>query len=450
MSSERDGNRGLPSVAELKTLVERALETARQRGASAAEVAANASQGLSVKVRQGEVDTLEHMRDRGLAVSVYFGQRKGEASSADYSAGAIDETVAAACEIARYTSEDPCSGLADAGLLARDVPDLGLHHPWGVSAEAAIELARETERAALDVDSRLTNSEGAEVSAGEGVRVYGNSHGFIGGYPASQHAISCAVLGREGDAMQRDFWYTAARAPEWLESAAEVGRQAGRRTVARLGARRLSTRQVPVIFDPSTARGLIGHFVGAISGGSLYRRASFLVDHLDRQVFPAGFSISERPHLPGALGSTPFDGEGVATRDRELVVDGVLRGYVLSSYSARKLGMETTGNAGGVHNLCVAPGEKDLDELVADVGEGLLVTQLMGQGVNTVTGDYSRGASGFWIENGRIAYPVEEITIAGNLKEMLRHITAVGRDVDTRGSIRTGSLVVEGMTVAGE
>ncbi|WP_440995956.1 metalloprotease PmbA [Arhodomonas sp. SL1] len=448
--SGNDDTRALPAVAELSALVEQALADARQRGASAAEVSASASQGLSVKVRQGEVDTLEHMRDRGLAVGVYFGQRKGEASSSDYSPAAIREAVTAACEIARHTSEDPCSGLADAELMAGEVPDLDLYHPWGISAEDAIALARETEAAALAVDPRLTNSEGAEVSAGEGVRVYGNSHGFIGGFPASQHALSCVVLGREGDAMQRDFWYTAARAPEWLQAAAEVGREAGRRTAARLGARRLSTREVPVIFDPATARGLIGHFVGAVSGGSLYRRASFLVDHLDRPVFPAGFSIREEPHIPGALGSAPFDAEGVATRQRELVTDGVLRSYVLSSYSARKLGMQTTGNAGGVHNLTVAPGEKALEELIAEVGEGLLVTQLMGQGVNTVTGDYSRGASGFWIEGGEIAYPVEEITIAGNLAEMFRRITAVGRDVDTRGSIRTGSLVVEGMTVAGE
>ncbi len=448
--TETNGGRGLPSVAELTALVEHALAEADRLGATAAEVAATASQGLSAKVRQGEVDTLEHMRDRGLAVSVYFGQRKGEASSADYSHAAIGETVQAACEIARHTSEDPCAGLADAELMARDVPELDLYHPWALSADAAIELARETEAAALAVDTRLTNSEGAEVSSGEGVRVYGNSHGFVGGFPASQHSLSCVVLGSEGDAMQRDFWYTAARAPEWLQAAAEVGREAGRRTVARLGARRLSTRRVPVVFDPAMARGLIGHFVGAISGGSLYRRASFLVDHLGERVFPEGFAIREEPHLPGALGSTPFDGEGVATRQRDLVANGILQGYVLSSYSARKLGMQTTANAGGVHNLTVEPGERGLDELIADIGEGLLVTQLMGQGVNTVTGDYSRGAAGFWIEGGEIAYPVEEITIAGNLADMYRSITAVGRDVDTRGSIRTGSLVVEGMTVAGE
>lgn len=442
--------RELPPVGELEGLVRFALAEAGRAGADAAEVSASSSRGLAVKVRRGEVDTLEHMRDRGLGVTVYFGQRKASASSADYGEAAIRETVRAACEIARHTSADPCAGLADPEHLARAVPDLDLYHPWDVTPEAAIERARECEAAALAVDPRLTNSEGAELSSGEAVNAYGNSHGFVGGFRASQHGLGCVVVGREGEQMQREHWFTTARAPADLEAAAAVGREAGERTARRLGARRLATTSAPVLFAAPVARSLIGHFVGAVSGGSLYRRASFLVDSLGTQVFPAFVSMDEQPHLPRGLGSAPFDAEGVATRPRRLVADGVLQGYVLSSYSARQLGMTTTGNAGGVHNLTVSGGERAFGELLRDMHRGLLVTQLMGQGANPVTGDYSRGAAGYWVEDGAIAYPVEEITVAGNLRDIYRNLAAVGTDVDRRGSVHCGSLLVEGLTIAGE
>lgn len=442
--------RELPPVGELEGLVRFALAEAGRAGADAAEVSASSSRGLAVKVRRGEVDTLEHMRDRGLGVTVYFGQRKASASSADYGEAAIRETVRAASEIARHTSADPCAGLADPEQLAREVPDLDLYHPWDVTPEAAIEQARECEAAALAVDPRLTNSEGAELSSGEAVNAYGNSHGFVGGFRASQHGLGCVVVGREGEQMQREHWFTAARAPADLEAAAAVGREAGERTARRLGARRLATTSAPVLFAAPVARSLIGHFVGAVSGGSLYRRASFLVDSLGTQIFPAFVRMDEQPHLPRGLGSAPFDAEGVATRPRRLVADGVLQGYVLSSYSARQLGMTTTGNAGGVHNLTVSGGDRGFEALLRDMHRGLLVTQLMGQGANPVTGDYSRGAAGFWVEDGTIAYPVEEITVAGNLRAIYRNLAAVGTDVDRRGSIHCGSLLVEGLTIAGE
>lgn len=442
--------RPLPDKAELADLLREALEEAKRQGAAAAEASASTGFGLSVKVRHGEVDTLEHMRDRGLAITVYFGQRKGTASSADFTHASLVETVRAACDIARYTSEDPCAGLADAALMATDVPDLKLFYRWGIGPEMAIDLARECEAAALEVDPRLTNSEGAEVSTHQGVHVYGNTHGFLNGYPSSQHSISCVVLGSIGESMQRDYWYTTARDPTALQAAVAVGQEAGRRTVQRLGARRLSTRTVPVLFTPMAARSLFGHFLGAIQGSSLYRKATFLLDSLDTRVFPDWLTIEEQPHLVGALGSAPFDGEGVATRPRTLVEEGVVRGYVLSSYSARKLGMQTTGNAGGIHNLTVHPGTMDYPQLLQDMHQGLVVTHLMGQGVNPVTGDYSRGATGFWVDNGEVAYPVEEITIAGRLREMFERIRAVGQDVDIRGNIRTGSVLVEGMTIAGE
>lgn len=442
--------RQLPDKAELAERIREALKEAGRQGATAAEASVGTSFGLSVKVRHGEVDTLEHMRDRGLAITVYFGQRKGTANSADFARAALIETVHAACDIARYTSEDPCAGLADAGLMAAEVPDLELHHRWDVEPESAIELARKCEAAALGVDSRLTNSEGAEVATHQGIQVYGNTHGFLDGYPASQHSISCVVLGCVGESMQRDYWYTTARDPSALQAAIAVGEEAGRRTVQRLGAQRLATQSVPVLFTPMAARSLFGHFLGAIRGSSLYRKASFLLDSLDTQVFPEWLTIEEQPHLPGGLGSAPFDGEGVATQPRTLVEHGVLRGYVLSSYSARKLGMQTTGNAGGIHNLVVHPGTMDYPELLREMHQGLVVSHLMGQGVNPVTGDYSRGAAGFWVENGELAYPVEEITIAGRLKEMFERIRAVGRDVDIRGNIRTGSVLIDGMTIAGE
>jgi PmbA protein len=436
---------------DLESIIERALEEARARGASQAEAAVSQDTGLSVGVRLGDVETLEHQRDRSMGITVYFGQRKGSASTADFSMDAVRATVAKACSIARFTAEDPCSGLADTALMARAPKDLDLSHPWNVSADRAIEIAKSCEAAALAFDKRINNSEGASLATHQGLHVYGNTHGFLGGYPTTSHTLSCVVLAGTGDDMQRDYWYSSSRDWRELEQAEAIGRESARRTIARLGPRKLSTRRAPVLFVPELARGLIGHFVAAIRGSSQYRQSSFLLNSVGQQVFPRGFSIGERPHIPKAVGSAPFDDEGVATRDRELVADGILTGYILSSYSARKLGLETTGNAGGAHNLVVAPnlaGGKDA--LLTQLGTGLLVTELMGQGVNMVTGDYSRGAAGFWVENGALGYPVAEITIAGNLREMLKGITAVGDDVDTRGGTRVGSILLQEMTIAGE
>jgi PmbA protein len=435
--------------ADLLALVELALGEAKSLGASQAEAAISMDVGLSVSVRLREVETIEYQRDRGMAVTVYFGTRKGSASTADLSAGALRETVAKACSIARFTAEDPCAGIAEPDTLAREIPDLDLSHPWDVTPERACELALECEAAALAVDARITNSEGAGVSTHRGVRAFGNSHGFLAAYPGSVHSVSCAVVGADGEEMERDYWYSTARDWRELEAAVSVGRTAGERAVRRLGARQLGTMKVPVLYSPDVARGLVGHFVGAIRGGSQYRRASFLLDAAGQQVFPDWFALSERPHLPRALASAPFDHEGVATQDRELVAGGVLLGYVLSTYSARKLGLRTTGNAGGNYNLIVHGRDRDFDGMLALLDRGLLVTELMGQGVNGVTGDYSRGAAGFWVENGRLAYPVHEVTIAGNLRDMYRAIVDVGADMDTRGGIRTGSILVEQMTVAG-
>jgi len=435
--------------AELLALVELALEEARTLGASQAEAAISMDVGLSVSVRMAEVETIEYQRDRGMAVTVYFGMRKGSASTADLGAAALRETVARACSIARYTAEDSCAGLADPDMLARSVPDLDLAHPWDVTPERACELALECEAAAMQVDPRITNSEGAGLSTHRGVRAYGNSHGFLGAYPGTVHSLSCAVIGAEGEDMERDYWYSTARDWRELESAADVGRRSGERAVRRLGARQLGTMRVPVLFAPEVARGLVGHFVGAVRGGSQYRRASFLLGAAGQSVFPDWFAISERPHLPKALGSAPFDHDGVATSDRELVAGGVLLGYVLSAYSARKLGLRTTGNAGGTHNLIVRGRGRDFEGMLALLDRGLLVTELMGQGVNGVTGDYSRGAAGFWVEGGRIIHPVHEVTVAGNLRDVYRAIVEVGSDVDLRGGIRCGSILVEQMTVAG-
>ena len=442
----------LAGAGQLTGLTSFALEEAQRQGASQCEVDASVSRGLSVSVRLGEVDTVEYQRDRGLAVTVYFGKRKGSASTADLGRSAVLETVAKACAIARYTAEDAYAGLVEPEALARDIPDLDLDHPWDLSPERAIELARGCEAAGLAVDARVSNSEGASVGSQRHTGVYGNSHGFLAGYSATSHSISCSLIAEEGGEMQRDYWYSVARAAADLEDAARIGRTAGERALARLGSRRLSTRKAPVAFAPDMARGLIGHFIGAIRGTSQYRKASFLLDAAGTQVFPAFLQMHERPHLPRALASSPFDQEGAATRDRELVRDGVLDGYVLGSYSARRLGLKTTGNAGGIHNLIVAAraGALSPEQFLARLDRGLLVTELMGQGVNGVTGDYSRGASGFWVEKGVIQYPVHEVTIAGNLKRMYLDIAAVGTDVDARGAVRSPSLLVSEMTIAGE
>ena len=436
---------------DLESIIERALDEARARGASQAEAAVSQDTGLSVGVRLGEVETLEHQRDRSMGITVYFGQRKGSASTADFSPDAVRATVAKACSIARFTAEDPASGLADAALMARAPLNLDLSHPWPLTADRAIEIAKSCEAAALGFDARINNSEGASVGTHQGLHVYGNTHGFVGGYPTTSHTVSCVVLAGTGEDMQRDYWYSSSRDWRELEQAEAIGRESARRTIARLGPRKLTTRRAPVLLVPEIARGLIGHFTGAIRGSSQYRQSSFLLNSVGQQVFPAGFSIAERPHIPKAAGSAPFDEEGVETRDRELIADGILTGYILSSYSARKLGLKTTGNAGGAHNLLVAPTlAGGREAMLAQLGTGLLVTELMGQGVNMVTGDYSRGAAGFWVENGAVQYPVAEITIAGNLRDMLLGLAAAGDDIDVRGGTRVGSLLLQEMTIAGE
>jgi PmbA protein len=442
----------LAGVAQLTEVVSFTLEEARRQGASQSEADASVSRGLSVSVRLGEVDTLEYQRDRGLAVTVYFGKRKGSASTADLGRAAVLETVGKACAFARYTAEDPYAGLVEPEALARDIPDLDLDHAWELTPEHAIELARACEAAGLAVDTRVSNSEGGSVGTQRHTGVYGNSHGFLAGYSATSHSVSCSLIAEQGGEMQRDHWYSVARDPADLEDAARVGRIAGERALARLGARRLSTRKAPVAFTPDMARGLVGHFIGAIRGTSQYRKASFLLDAAGSQVFPAFLQMHERPHLPKGLASSPFDQEGAATHDRELVHDGVLDGYVLGSYSARRLGLKTTGNAGGIHNLIVTASDGGLgaEAFLARLGTGLLVTELMGQGVNGVTGDYSRGASGFWVERGAITHAVHEVTIAGNLKRMYLDIAAAGSDTDVRGAIRTPSLLVSELTIAGE
>jgi PmbA protein len=444
-----------PALGEqdLKALVERALDAARAAGATEADVGVSVDAGLSVGVRLGEVETLEYQRDRGMGVTAYVGKKKGSATTGDLSWGAVEATVRKAVSIASFTADDEFAGLPDPDTLAREVPDLDLCHPWELEAETAIELAKRCEAAALAVDRRITNSEGASLAAHRALRVYGNTLGFVGGYPSTYYSVSCVVMGQDGDSQERDYWYTASRDWRTLEDVEAVGRRAAQRTAERLGARRIPTTRAPVLFVPELARGLIGHFVAAIRGGAQYRRSSFLLDAAGTQVFPEFFGISERPHLPRALGSAPFDGEGCATRDRELVTDGVLEGYVLNTYAARKLGLKTTGNAGGVHNLIVHAGPgagEDYAALLQRMGRGLVVTELMGQGVNGVTGDYSRGAAGFWVENGVAQFPVSGITIAGNLKDVFRRLVAVGTDVDARGGIRTGSILVDEMTIAGE
>ena len=448
MQQEVDARR----IPELSEVVDSALAQARAAGASQAEADASVQKGLTVTVRLGEVDTIEYHRDRGMAITVYFGQSKGSASTADLRADAVRETVAKACTFARYTAADECGGLADAAELAGAVPDLDLDHPWAIEPDEAVQIARNCEAAGLAVDARVKNSEGATLTSHRGVRVYGNTNGFLGGFPSTSHSISCALVAQVEQDMQRDYWYSVARSAGALDSGEAIGRRAATRALARLGARRLPTQRASVLFSPDTARGIFGHFIGAIRGSSQYRRSSFLLGAAGEQIFPSFLQLQERPHLRQGLASSPFDSEGVSTRDRELVHDGVLDGYLLGSYSARKLGLRTTGNAGGVHNLIAsAPGASaSFEELLKRIGTGLYVTELMGQGVNGVTGDYSRGASGFWVEGGALAFPVHEITIAGNLRDMYRNIVALGTDVDVQGTIRCGSLLIEGLTIAGE
>lgn len=438
-----------PGIEALKDTVARALRVAGDNGASAAEASATFGTGLSVTVRMRDVETLEYHRNQGLGVAVYFGQRKGSASTSDLSEAAVTEAVRRACGLAQYGAEDECAGLADPERLARDIPDLDLYHPWEVEPDQAIELATECEAAALDADPRIANSEGATLGSGSGCRVYGNTNDFLAGFRDSQHSLSCAVIAEADGRMERDYEYSVSRIADELAGPATIGREAAQRTLQRLGSVKLDTCAAPVLFPARLARGFFGHLLGAISGGSLYRKSTFLLDSLDTRVLADFVTIDERPHLPAGLSSSPFDGEGVATTDRRLVEDGIIRGYVLSSYYARKLGMETTGNSGGSHNLVVADTGKSYADLLAEMDRGLLVTELIGQGVNPVTGDYSRGAAGFWVENGELQYPVSEITISGNLRDMYRDIVAIGDDVDLRGGIRTGSVLLGEMIIAG-
>jgi PmbA protein len=438
-------------IAQLQDVVSFALDEARRRGASQAAADASTNKGLGVTARLGEVETVEYQRDRGLGVTVYFGQRKGSASTADLGKQAVRDTVEKACTIARFTAEDPYAGLVDPEAMARDIPDLDLDHPWTLSPEEAIEIARRCEAAGLAVDSRITNSEGASVNSQRHIGVHGNTLGFLAGTTGTSHSISCSLIAQHGEEMQRDYWYSSTRDAADLDAAELIGRRAGERAVSRLGSRKLTTRKAPIAYSPDMARGLFRHFIGAIRGASQYRKASFLLNAAGEEIFPTFLQMQERPHILKGLASAPFDGEGAATHDRDLVRNGVLQGYVLGSYSARKLGLKTTGNAGGVHNLIVAaPGKAlDTESFLQRMRTGMLVTEMMGQGVNGVTGDYSRGASGFWVEDGAIAFPVHEVTIAGNLRQMYRDIIALGNDVDVRGGIRTGSVLVGEMTIAG-
>ena len=434
---------------ELETLVRTALEEATGLGVDQAEVAVSHDMGLSATARLGDVENLEYTNDRGVWITVYRDSRKGSASTSETTAEAIREAVAKANSFAAYTAQDEHSGLADADLMCTDIPDLDLDHSWDIDAPRAIEMAIACEAAALGYDKRIDNSEGASVSTNRGARAYGNTHGFVGSYSKSSHSISCIVLGSKDSDMQRDYYYSSARDPDELEDVEAIGETAARRTLGRLGARKIKTTKVPVLYTPELARGFIGHAIGAVTGSAQYRRSSFLLDAVGEKIFPDFVSVVERPHLPKALASAAYDAEGVATWDRDLFSNGVLREYVLGSYSARRLGLKTTANAGGPQNLIVPGNAEDQAALLAAMGTGFLVEELIGQGVNGVTGDYSRGAVGQWVENGEIQYPVHEVTIAGNLRDLYQRIELIGNDQDTRGGIRCGALLVGEMTVAG-
>jgi PmbA protein len=434
---------------ELESLVKLALDEAQHRGVDQAEAAASQDGGLSTTARLGDVESLEYTNDRGIGITVFKDSRKGNASTSDMSPEAIREAVAKACTFATLTAQDEFAGLADAELMCKEVVDLDLDHPWELDADTAIAMAIESEAAGLQSDKRISNSEGATVSTNRGIRAYGNTHGFIGSFSKTSHSVTCVLLAEADGVMQRDYHYTSARNADEMEAVADVGRRAAEKTVGRLGARKIKTTRAPVLYIPEVARGFIGHAIGAIAGGAQYRRSSFLLDAVGETLFPEFVDIQERPHLPRAMASAPYDGEGVATYDRDIVAGGVLQGYVLSSYSARRLGLTTTANAGGSQNLIIPGGGKSQAELIKEMGTGLVVQELIGQGVNAVTGDYSRGAVGHWVENGEIQYPVHEVTIAGNLRELYRRIAAIGDDQDIRSGIRCGSILVEEMTIAG-
>jgi len=435
---------------DLKQTLSFVLDQAKRLGATEAEASISVESGLSTTVRLGVVDTVEFTQDKGLGLTVYIGKKKGTVSTSDLRKDALQTSIEAAFRIAKYTEEDPYAGLADPNLMAKEIPDLDLYHPWAITVEDAIAWSKECEEAALQCDRKITNSEGASFSTHSRVYAYGNSHGFLGAYPTTRHGMSCAVIGQDKDTMQRDYDFTTARDARDLESWKVVGLRAAQRTLRRLSARKIKTTEAPVIIAAEIAGGFIGHFIAAISGGSLYRKSSFLLDSLGKQLFPNFIHIEEAPHLPKALGSAPFDHEGVATTRHDIVRDGILESYVLGSYSARKLGLKTTGNSGGVHNLLVSHSDLDLQGLLKKMNTGLLVTEMIGQGLNLVTGDYSRGAAGFWVENGEIQYPVEEITIAGNLKDLFAHLVAIGNDVEKRSNILTGSILLDKMMIGGD
>jgi len=433
----------------LENILASVLDMAKQSGATSAEASIGAGAGFSVTARMGEAETVEHQRDKGLNVTCFINRKKGSASTTDFSDAALRETVRAACTIAKHTSEDEYAGLLDPEYIATRVPDLDLLHPWDISPEEAIKLAVECENTARTFDKRITNSEGATVHSYSGNHYYGNSQGFIGGWDWSTHSIDCSVIAEQDGMMQREGWYSKKRDHTELENIQTIAGTAASRALQKLGSRKLSTLSVPVIYEAPVASSLFSSFINAILGGAQYRKSTFLLDKAGSRIFPEHITLEERPHILKGPGSAPFDNDGMATRDRTLVADGILQGYVLSAYSARKLGLQPTGNAGGIHNLIVKTGEQDLAALLKTMNKGLLITDLIGFGINQVTGDYSRGASGFWVENGEIQYPVEEITVAGNLTEMFKQIVAVGNDVDTRRNIQTGSVLIENMTVAG-
>ncbi len=435
--------------ARLEAVVARALDTARQLGADSAEVSISRQTGISVSTRAGEVENIEFNKDGALGIAIYRDGCKGSSSTTDLGEAAVRHAVEAALEISRHTSADPCAGLADADWLAWDAPEVELLFPQAADPQAGIELARRCELHALAADPRIRHSDGGSYTSHYGIKVYGNSHGFVKGYAGSRHSLSCVLIGEQDGEMQRDYGYSTCRDLRDLWTPERIAEEAVERTVSRLGARKIATCTVPVLFAPEAATSLFGHLVGAISGGSLYRKSSFLLDSLGQQLFPDWLQIEERPWLARGLASSPFDAEGVRTKDAAIIRNGVLETYLLTTYSARKLGMHSTGHAGGIHNWFVQGRGEGLDALLRQMGTGLLVTELMGQGVNIVTGDYSRGAAGFWVENGEIAYPVEEITIAGHLRDMFRQIVAVGSDVETRSSLQTGSILIEAMKVAG-
>jgi PmbA protein len=443
----------LSQVAEQRKTLEQAVSTALELAkvsSDGAEVAVTKTTGISVSTRYGEVENVEFNSDGALGITVYYQNRKGSASSTDLSPEAIKRTVRAALDIARYTSPDPFAGVADRELLAFDAPDLDLFHPTEIDADRAIELAARAEQAALQADSRITNTEGGSFNSHVGIKVFGNSHGMLQGYCSSRHSLSSCVIAEANGDMERDYAYTIGRAMEDLKSPESVGEECARRTLSRLSPRKLSTMKAPVLFAAEVATGLFGHLVGAISGGSVYRKSTFLLDSLGQQILPEWLTIEEHPHLLKGLASTPFDSEGVRTERRDIIKDGVLQNWLMTSYSARKLGLQSTGHAGGIHNWRIAGQGHSFDDLLKQLGTGLVVTELMGQAVSALTGDYSRGASGFWVENGVIQYPVSEITIAGNLKDMWRNMVTIGSDIETRSNIQCGSILLPEMKIAGQ